>query len=94
MHRKEQLQKLVREWLDLGLENTCAPVDQFTSVKITHVGKSIEFDMKLRGKTTPVAKLYLGLEDNTEVTGMVIPGLTTPAMGLMLVSLETAIENN
>lgn len=91
MHRKEQLIKLLGEWLELELPRTCVSLDLFTSVRIEIVSRRIVFTTKRAGKESELAQVYL--DDSRKVTGMVLNN-TSESMSLMLFALEKAIETN
>lgn len=91
MHRQEQLKKLVKDWLELELDETCSSMDTFVSINIKLVSKTIVLNKKLRGNTTEIGRIYL--EDDQQVKGMVIEG-DGPVMGLILFGLEKAVEQN
>lgn len=92
MHRRGELIRLLKEFRDLELPEVCAPLDQFTSVRIRLRGTTFSFVKKYRGKEEDVAIVYTNTDG--EYTGMVVEGNAATAMTLVLFSLEIAVENN
>ena len=92
MHRKEQLNKLVQDWLDLDLPETCTSLDQFNSLNVKRIGMRVEFNHKVRGNTNLLGLAMLN-QDGT-LNGVVIPGCTTPILSIILFGLEKAVESN
>lgn len=92
MHRKEQLHKNMQDWLDLDLPETCTAMDMFTSLNVKRVGMRVELNQKFKGNTRLLGIAMLN-QDGT-LNGVVIPGCTTPIMGLILFGLEKAVESN
>lgn len=96
MHRKEQFEKLIREWMNLDLDKTCTALDTFTSMEIRKNfqpggGGTIVFTKKYKGNETEVGRAYIDVDGN--INGIVL-STTTPVFGLMLYALEKAIETN
>lgn len=92
MHRREQLNKLIADWLELDLPQTCVALDQYNSVRIDHFKHTpnrLYITHKLRGKENQICTVYL-MPDNT-LGGIVMPD-NTPTMSLVLFGLEKAIE--
>lgn len=57
MHRKAQLDKSLREWLDLELETTCVRADSFTRYLIEKKGNPKEIHITNRRTQQTVAIL-------------------------------------
>lgn len=92
MHRKDQLDKNMQDWLELDLPETCTSLDQFNSLNVKRVGMKVLFNHNVRGNSN-----FLGLamlnQDGT-LNGFVIPGLSTPILSIILFGLEKAVETN
>lgn len=92
MHRITQLEKMVKEWLDLELPETCTALDQFNSINIKRVERRVELAQKIRGKSVPLG--FAVLNEDGILNGMIIPNNSTPIMSFILFGLEKAIETN
>ena len=91
MHRKEQLEKLINEWIELDLPETCSKLDNYNSVKIVRTVSRIYFTHKLRGNNSVICVATVNAENKLD--GLIMTD-STPIMALVLFGLEKAIETN
>lgn len=91
MHRKEQLNKLVQQWLELELSTTCVRADSFTRVlvELKDSVKEIHITNRRMNKTVCI----IGLFENTlaYTTGYDEKDEHT-AISTAIWALETAVE--
>lgn len=92
MHRKNKVDNLIKEWLDLDLPETCVSGDSYTSLSIkkadTVEGPAIYFSTKLRGNKTTYLTIAIKDEDyvykhaNTDVSLNISTAILTLTLSL------------
>ena len=92
MHRVNRLNELVKEWLALGLTETCSRADSFTRIQIHHIDNELVFipnRLPLNG-----SKLKIGLfEGAVAFTTGYLESEEHAMISNAIWALETAVEN-
>lgn len=93
MHRKEQLLKLISEWVDLDLPFTCVSLDTYASMRIERRGNNVYCIRKARGHDEEYGYFVLNQDQSPSELVITRNGIHA-SVSLILYALEKAIENN